>query len=90
MKRKKKDIMSVSYDEYMIRKLRENSKFVAKYLNAALADTKNPPCCGSRCAALRKPAAELPRWLRLQASSAGICIASCRRGENLGSPRWLP
>jgi probable addiction module antidote protein len=42
MKRKKKDIMSVSYDEYMIRKLRENSKFVAKYLNAALADTEEP------------------------------------------------
>ena len=42
MKRKEKDITSVSHDEYMIRKLRENSKFVAEYLNAALEDTEEP------------------------------------------------
>jgi probable addiction module antidote protein len=42
MKRKAKDITSVSHDEYMIRKLRENRKFVAEYLNAALEDTEEP------------------------------------------------
>jgi probable addiction module antidote protein len=42
MKRKKKDITNVSHDEYMIRKLRDNPKFVAEYLNAALEDTEEP------------------------------------------------
>jgi probable addiction module antidote protein len=42
MKRKTKDITSVSHDDYMIRKLRESSKFVAEYLNAALEDTEEP------------------------------------------------
>jgi len=40
MKRKAKEITSVSHDEYMIRKLRENPKFVTEYLNAALEDTE--------------------------------------------------
>jgi probable addiction module antidote protein len=42
MKLKKKDITSVSHDDYMLRKLRENPKFVAAYLNAVLEDTEEP------------------------------------------------
>src|SRR5438067_712505 len=42
MKRKAKDITSVSHDEYMIRKLRESPKFAVEYLNAALEDTEEP------------------------------------------------
>jgi len=42
MKRKAKDITSVSHDQYMIRKLRERPKFAVKYLNAALEDTDDP------------------------------------------------
>jgi probable addiction module antidote protein len=42
MKRKKKDVTTVSHDDYMIRKLRENSKFAAEYLKAALEDTEEP------------------------------------------------
>jgi len=42
MTRKKKDVTSVSHDEYMIRKLRESPNFVAEYLNAALDDTEEP------------------------------------------------
>jgi probable addiction module antidote protein len=42
MKRKKKDVTSVSHDDYMIRRLRANSKFAAEYLNAALEDTEEP------------------------------------------------
>jgi probable addiction module antidote protein len=42
MKRKAKDITSVSHDEYMIRRLRGNSKFAAEYLNAAFEDTEEP------------------------------------------------
>jgi probable addiction module antidote protein len=39
MKRKAKDITSVSHDECMIRRLREDPKFVVEYLKAALGDT---------------------------------------------------
>ncbi len=42
MKRKAKDITSVSHDDYMIRKLRERPKFIAEYLNAALEDAEEP------------------------------------------------
>jgi len=40
MKRKKKDITSVSHDEYMIRELRADPKFAAEYLKVALEDTE--------------------------------------------------
>jgi probable addiction module antidote protein len=42
MKRKAKDITSVSHDEYIIRKLRGSPKFAIEYLNAALEDTGEP------------------------------------------------
>jgi len=42
MKRKKKDITSVSHDECMIRELRADPKFAAEYLKAALEDTEEP------------------------------------------------
>jgi DNA-binding phage protein len=42
MKRKAKDITSVSHDEYMIRNLRERPKFAVEYLKAALEDTEEP------------------------------------------------
>jgi probable addiction module antidote protein len=42
MKRKAKDITSVSHDEYMIRKLRERPKFAVEYLKVALEDTEEP------------------------------------------------
>jgi hypothetical protein len=61
MKRQKKDITSVSQGEYMIRKLRENSNFVAEYLSAALDDTEEPAVLRIALAALRKPEAASPR-----------------------------
>jgi probable addiction module antidote protein len=42
MKRKGKDVTSVSHDEYMICRLREDPKFVVEYLKAALEDTEEP------------------------------------------------
>ena len=45
MGRKKKDITSVSHDQYMIRELRKSPKFAAEYLKVALEAPKSPPCC---------------------------------------------
>jgi len=42
MKRKAKDVTSVSHDECVIRELRERPKFAAEYLKAALEDTEEP------------------------------------------------
>jgi probable addiction module antidote protein len=42
MKRKNKDITSVSHDECMIREMRADPKFAAEYLTVALEDTEEP------------------------------------------------
>jgi len=42
MKRKAKEITSVSHDEHMIRRLRESPNFLAEYLKAASEDTEEP------------------------------------------------
>jgi probable addiction module antidote protein len=42
MRRRVRDLTSLSHDDVMIRRLRKNSKFVAEYLNAAMDDTENP------------------------------------------------
>ena len=42
MKRKKKDITSVSHDEYMLRELGKSRNFAVEYLKAALEDTEEP------------------------------------------------
>jgi len=42
MKRKKKDITSVSHDDYMRRELRRSRNFAVEYLKAALEDTGEP------------------------------------------------
>ena len=42
MKRKKKDITSVSHDDYMRRELRRSRNFAVEYLKAALEDTEEP------------------------------------------------
>ena len=42
MKRKKKDITSVSHDECMIRELRADPKFAAEYLKVALEGSEEP------------------------------------------------
>jgi probable addiction module antidote protein len=42
MKRRKKDVTSVSHDEAMKRELRADREFAVEYLKAALEDTEEP------------------------------------------------
>jgi probable addiction module antidote protein len=90
MKRKVKDITSVSHDDYMIRELRESSKYVAEYLNAALEDAGEPAVLRI---ALRR-VAEAKGGIATVAKAAGVGRASLDRElsarGNLGCLRWLP
>ncbi len=84
MKRRKKDITNVSHDDYMIPKLRENPKFVAEYLNAALEDTEEPAVL--RIALLR--VAEASGGVAKVAKAAGIERESLYRAlSTRGNPR---
>ena len=68
MKRKKKDITSVSHDEVMRDRLRANPKFVAEYLNAALEDAEEPAVFRIALRRVAEASGGLPRWPRLRAS----------------------
>jgi probable addiction module antidote protein len=84
MKRKKKDITSVSHDESMIRELREDPKFAAEYLKAALEDTEEPAVL---LIALRR-IAEARGGLAEVAKAAGIERESLYRALSArGNPR---
>jgi probable addiction module antidote protein len=84
MKRKKKDITSVSHDEGMIRELREDPKFAAEYLKAALEDTEEPAVL---LIALRR-IAEARGGLAKVAKAAGIQRESLYRALSArGNPR---
>jgi probable addiction module antidote protein len=84
MKRKKKDITSVSHDEYMIRELRERPKFAAEYLKAALEDTEEPAVL---LIALRR-IAEAKGGIAKVAKAAGIERESLYRALSArGNPR---
>jgi len=81
---KTKDITSVSHDEYMIRKLRENPNFAAEYLKAALEDTEEP---GVLLIALRR-IAEARGGIAKVAKAAGIERESLYRALSAkGNPR---
>jgi len=84
MKHKKKDITSVSHDEYMIRELRERPKFAAEYLKAALEDTEEPAVL---LIALRR-IAEAKGGIAKVAKAAGIERESLYRALSArGNPR---
>jgi probable addiction module antidote protein len=84
MKRKKKDITSVSHDEYMIRELREDPKFAAEYLRVALEDTEEPAVL---LIALRR-IAEARGGIAKVAKAAGIERESLYRALSArGNPR---
>ena len=84
MKRKMKDITSVSHDEYMIRELRKSSKFAAEYLKVALEDTEEPAVL---LIALRR-IAEARGGLAKVAKAAGIERESLYRALSArGNPR---
>jgi probable addiction module antidote protein len=84
MKAKNRDITSVSHDEYMLRKLRENPKFAAEYLKAALEDTEEP---GVLLIALRR-IAEARGGIAKVAKAAGIERESLYRALSAkGNPR---
>jgi probable addiction module antidote protein len=84
MTRKKKDVTSVSHDEYMIRRLRESPNFVAEYLNAALDDTEEPAVLRI---ALRR-IAEARGGIAKVAKAAGIERESLYRALSArGNPR---
>jgi probable addiction module antidote protein len=84
MKHKKKDITSVSHDEYMIRELRERPKFAAEYLKAALEDTEEPAVL---LIALRR-IAEARGGIAKVAKAAGIERESLYRALSArGNPR---
>jgi probable addiction module antidote protein len=84
MKRKTRDITSVSHDEYMIRKLRENPNFAAEYLKVALEDTEEP---GVLLIALRR-IAEARGGIAKVAKAAGIERESLYRALSAkGNPR---
>jgi probable addiction module antidote protein len=84
MKGKTKDITSVSHDEYMIRKLRENPNFAGEYLKAALEDTEEP---GVLLIALRR-IAEARGGIAKVAKAAGIERESLYRALSAkGNPR---
>ncbi len=84
MKAKKKDITSVSHDEYMIRELRENPNFAVEYLKVALEDTEEP---GVLLIALRR-IAEARGGIAKVAKAAGIERESLYRALSAkGNPR---
>jgi probable addiction module antidote protein len=84
MKRKTKDVTSISHDEYMIRELRKSSKFAAEYLKVALEDTEEPAVL---LIALRR-IAEARGGLAKVAKAAGIERESLYRALSArGNPR---
>jgi len=84
MKRKKKDVTSVSHDECMIRELREDPKFAAEYLKVALEDTEEPAVL---LIALRR-IAEARGGIAKVAKAAGIERESLYRALSArGNPR---
>ena len=84
MKRKKKDITSVSHDECMIRELREDPKFAVEYLKVALEDTEEPAVL---LIALRR-IAEARGGIAKVAKAAGIERESLYRALSArGNPR---
>jgi probable addiction module antidote protein len=84
MKRKKKDVTSVSHDECMIRELRADPKFAAEYLKVALEDTEEPAVL---LIALRR-IAEARGGLAKVAKAAGIERESLYRALSArGNPR---
>jgi probable addiction module antidote protein len=84
MKRKKKDITSVSHDECMIRELRADPKFAAEYLKVALEDTEEPAVL---LLALRR-IAEARGGIAKVAKAAGIERESLYRALSArGNPR---
>lgn len=85
MKRKKKDITSVSHDECMIRELRADPKFAAEYLKVALEDTEEPAVL---LIALRR-IAEARGGIAKVAKAAGIERESLYRALSpRGNPRF--
>jgi probable addiction module antidote protein len=84
MKRKKKDITSVSHDEYVIRELRNSPTFAAEYLKVALEDTEEPAVL---LIALRR-IAEARGGIAKVAKAAGIERESLYRALSArGNPR---
>jgi probable addiction module antidote protein len=84
MQRKAKDVTGASQDEAMIRRLREDSKFVAEYLNAALEDAEEPAVLR---VALRR-VAEARDGIAKVAKAAGIERESLQRELSArGRPR---
>ena len=84
MKRKRKDITSVSHDEYMIRELRKDPKFAVEYLKVALEDTEEPAVL---LIALRR-IAEARGGIAKVAKAAGIERESLYRALSArGNPR---
>jgi probable addiction module antidote protein len=84
MKRKKKDITSVSHDECIIRELRADPKFAAEYLKVALEDTEEPAVL---LIALRR-IAEARGGIAKVAKAAGIERESLYRALSArGNPR---
>jgi probable addiction module antidote protein len=84
MKRKKKDITSVSHDECMIRELRADPKFAAEYLKVALEDSEEPAVL---LIALRR-IAEARGGIAKVAKAAGIERESLYRALSArGNPR---
>jgi probable addiction module antidote protein len=84
MKGKRKDVTSVSHDEYMIRELRQNPNFAAEYLKVALQDTEEP---GVLLIALRR-IAEARGGIAKVAKAAGIERESLYRALSAkGNPR---
>ena len=84
MKRKKKDITSVSHDECTIRELRAEPKIAAEYLKVALEDTEEPAVL---LIALRR-IAEARGGIAKVAKAAGIERESLYRALSArGNPR---
>jgi probable addiction module antidote protein len=84
MKANNRDITSVSHDDYMLRKLRENPKFAAEYLKVALEDTEEPAVL---LIALRR-IAEARGGIAKVAKAAGIERESLYRALSAkGNPR---
>jgi probable addiction module antidote protein len=78
-----KDKLSVSHDEVMIKRLRQNRAFAAEYLKAAMEDTKEPKVL---LVALRQ-IAEARGGIAKVAKAAGIERESLYRAL---SPRGNP
>jgi probable addiction module antidote protein len=84
MKRKKKDITSVSHDECMIRELHADPKFAAEYLKVALEGSEEPAVL---LIALRR-IAEARGGIAKVAKAAGIERESLYRALSArGNPR---